>query len=328
MSKKVVLCIDDEEIILKALESELSGHLDNCNIEFALGGQEALSLIDELTAEKAEIAVALCDYIMPGMNGDEFLIALHQKLPSTQTIMLTGQSQIDGVTRAINQANLFRFIAKPWDKQDLQLTMKTAVGKYELDRQLEQQEKMIKQLNERLASNENEQSGEEHLEFDVLYDQIYFHHFFNSLSEVEKKWTGDALIAMILSDGRITKKELEYVKVIFKDDRREEIAKEHMDNLKNMTFPELLPLQTSREKAFMIFKNLMVFQTAKKGINEAEEKKIYQIGGALEIEVPIVTQLVKIAKNRIMDDFTESQLYRKNVEKEEYDEFGGPEKTI
>jgi len=328
MGKKVVLCIDDEEIILEALENELSGHLDNCIIECALGGQEALCLIDELTAEKAEIAVAICDFIMPGMNGDEFLIALHQKLPSTQTIMLTGQSQVDGVTKAINQANLFRFVAKPWDKQDLQLTLKTAIGKYELDRQLEQQEKVIKELNERLSSNANEHSAEEQLELDVVYDQVSFHNFFHSLTEKEKKWTGDALIAMIISDGRITKKELEYIKIIIKDDHREEIVKEHMDNLKKMTLPELVPLRTSREKAFLIFKNLMVFQTAKKEINEGEKKKIYQIGSALEIEVPIITQLLKITKNRILDDFRERQLYIELVEKEDYVEFDGPEITI
>jgi len=328
MSKKVVLCIDDEEIILNALDNELSGQLENCVVEFAQGGQEALKLIDELTEEKSEIAVALSDFIMPGMKGDEFLTMVHQKLPSTQTIMLTGQSQIEGITRAINGANLYRFIAKPWDKHDLLLTLKSAVGKYEMDRQLEQQEKIIKQLNERLSSNANEHSAEEHLELDVLYDQVYFHNFFHSLTENEKKWTGDALIAMILSDGLITKKELEYIKVIIKDDRREEIVKEHMDNLKKMILPELLPLQTSREKAFLIFKNLMVFQAAKEGINEAEKKKIYQIGSALEIEVPIITQLMEITKTRIMDDFRERQCYMKLVEKEDYFELDGPEITI
>jgi YesN/AraC family two-component response regulator len=308
MSEKVILCVDDEEIILNALEDELSGQLDNCIIESALGGQEALELIDELTTEKAEIAVVLCDFIMPGMNGDELLIAIHKKLPSTQTIMLTGQSQIEGITQAINHANLFRFIPKPWDKQDLHLTLKFAIGKYEADRQLEHQEKMISQLNKRLEANSSETVEEEKAEFDIMYDQIYFQYFFHSLGEEDKHWVGNALIALILSDGVITKKEVEHVKVILKGDRREDIVMEHLDHLKKMTVPELTALRTTRENAFLIFRNLLLFQATKRGIKEDEEKAIYQIGRLLGLDLSVITELVKITKGRIIFDFKEHKV--------------------
>ena len=285
--------------------------MEDCTIETALGGTEAMELIHSLHEDKVEIAAVVSDYIMPMMKGDELLITIHKLLPSTQTIMLTGQSQIEGVTRAINEANLYRFIEKPWDKQDLLLTLKSAVKKYQTDRILEQQEKLIFDLGTRLKQTS---SGEEPVSednFDTLYDEIYFRYFFHSLVENEKSWVSDALILLTLADDTISKKEMDYIKIILKEDRREDVVKAHLEKLKNNIKPVMNHLRTDRENAFSIFKHLLFFQTSKKGMKESEEKAIYQIGRLLGFELAHIGELVKIMKKRIVCDYQEYQILQK-----------------
>jgi len=308
MSELVILCVDDEEIILNALENELAGIFDECTIETALGGVEALELIKELHAEKVEIAAVVSDFIMPLMKGDELLIKIHQLLPSTQTIMLTGQSQITGVTRAINEAGLYRFIEKPWDKQDLHLTLKSAVNKYQSDRVLEQQEKLISDLGARLKTDISEGESVNEDNFEKFYDQTYFRYFFQCLTTNEKKWVAEALILLTLADDSISKKEMDYIKIILKEDRREEVVKAHLEKLKNNLNPVIGHLRTDRDKAFSIFKHILLFQVSKKGIKESEEKAIYQIGRLLGFELAQIGELVNIMKKRIVCDFQEYKI--------------------
>ena len=73
------------------------------------------------------IPVVISDQLMPGKKGHEFLINVHQISPATYTILLTGQSGIEAITEAVNNANLYRYIAKPWEGNDLLLTIKEAV---------------------------------------------------------------------------------------------------------------------------------------------------------------------------------------------------------
>jgi DNA-binding NtrC family response regulator len=115
MSKPIVICIDDEQIVLDSLIREISESLENeCDIETALGGAEALELVDELIKDGSEIALVISDYIMPDIKGDEVLRYVHEKLPQTLKIMLTGEATVEGIVNAINSAKLYRYISKPW----------------------------------------------------------------------------------------------------------------------------------------------------------------------------------------------------------------------
>jgi signal transduction histidine kinase/CheY-like chemotaxis protein len=148
MSKPIVICIDDEQIVLDSLIREISESLENeCDIETALGGVEALYLVDELIADGSEIALVISDYIMPDIKGDEVLRYVHEKLPQTLKIMLTGEATVEGIVNAINSAKLYRYISKPWHKVDLKLTVKEAIKSYTQQRKLAEQ-------NERLIENE------------------------------------------------------------------------------------------------------------------------------------------------------------------------------
>jgi len=121
-----ILCVDDESSVLQSLRTLLSKLGNPAVIEIAESGAEALEIASDLKEQGRELAVIVSDFIMPQMRGDELLIQLHAMHPHAIKIMLTGQSAFDGVKRAINQASLYRFIEKPFDNDDLLLTVKSA----------------------------------------------------------------------------------------------------------------------------------------------------------------------------------------------------------
>ncbi|MCS6833213.1 MAG: response regulator, partial [Flammeovirgaceae bacterium] len=147
----VIVCIDDEDIILSSLRKDISEFLGGqYMIEVATSGEEALELIKELIQEKKEIPLIISDYIMPGMKGDELLAKVHQLLPKTLKIMLTGQANMQGIVNAINYAQLYRYIPKPWEKEDLKLAVKEACDKYFKEKLLEKQNQELKELTQSL----------------------------------------------------------------------------------------------------------------------------------------------------------------------------------
>jgi signal transduction histidine kinase len=153
MSKPVVICIDDEPAILQSLKVELRRALGNeCTIETAEGGSEALELLEELQRDRHEVALVLVDYIMPGIKGDDLLRQIHERSPRTFKIMLTGQADMVALENAIRHANLYRYIAKPWNPDDLRLTAVEAVRAYLQDRQLESQNSKLQKTNQALEA--------------------------------------------------------------------------------------------------------------------------------------------------------------------------------
>ncbi|MCV2354797.1 diguanylate cyclase [Paucibacter sp. B2R-40] len=151
MAKEVILCVDDDSGVLTSLRSLLENSLQHGQlIEIAESGSEALELIDELEREGQTLAVIIADYIMPGMKGDELLVQVHQRLPKVLTILLTGQSSLDGVKRAINEANLFRFLEKPWHNEDVVLTAQAALRAFRLDAELQRHVSELRRMNEQL----------------------------------------------------------------------------------------------------------------------------------------------------------------------------------
>ncbi len=146
MATRIILCVDDEPGILDVLRELLSDFGNDTVVEIAESGQEALEICAELREEGKEISVVVSDFIMPNMRGDEFLIRLHKISPRTTKIMLTGQSDLSGVKRAINGANLYRFLEKPLNDADLILTVKSALQAYSQERELEQRNKELEQF--------------------------------------------------------------------------------------------------------------------------------------------------------------------------------------
>ena len=148
----LVLCVDDEKIILDSLKLQLKGYFKNaCHIELAESGEEALEIIDTLVDEgKRFPQVVISDQIMPTMRGDEFLSIVNEKCPDSLRILLTGQADKDDIISAINRAGLYRYIAKPWDHMDLNLTVKEAMLSYTQGKEIESQRDQLLVLNHSL----------------------------------------------------------------------------------------------------------------------------------------------------------------------------------
>jgi CheY-like chemotaxis protein len=120
MEKGVLLCVDDEIIVLTALKDQLRRAFGNeFVIDIAESAEEALELLDELSAQGHKLLVIVSDWLMPGMKGDEFLIEAHKRFPSVVKIMLSGQAETAAVDRARREAALHDFLAKPWNAAEL-----------------------------------------------------------------------------------------------------------------------------------------------------------------------------------------------------------------
>jgi two-component system, sensor histidine kinase and response regulator len=138
-NKPIILCVEDERIVLERLKDELKEVLcEDYSVETAENGEEALEVVTELLEENIEIPLVISDYIMPYMKGDDLLQRIHTISPDTFKVMLTGQATIDSITHVINHAKLYRYIAKPWEPADLKMTVTEAVRSYFQEKKLAQ----------------------------------------------------------------------------------------------------------------------------------------------------------------------------------------------
>ncbi|MFW5659720.1 MAG: response regulator [Bacteroidota bacterium] len=129
MDEKIIMCVDDEKVVLTSLVSQLKNTFgDEFEYETFMSADDGWEFIDEIFAEGGDIELIICDWLMPRVRGDEFLIRVHQRFPDVPMIMLSGHADESAVQRAKNEANLFRFVAKPWVKEELMDVVKQALG--------------------------------------------------------------------------------------------------------------------------------------------------------------------------------------------------------
>ena len=130
MSKPVILCVDDERMVLKSLRIQLAAEFGNAyTYEGAEDAEEALDVISELYDEETPVILIISDWLMPGLKGDELLIRIHKEYPNVIKIMLTGQADEVAIDRAKKQANLLCCLSKPWLESDLLETIKSGLSK-------------------------------------------------------------------------------------------------------------------------------------------------------------------------------------------------------
>ena len=160
LSNLAIICVDDETAILDSLKDQLKRQYPGCTVEMAESGEEALELLAELHHENSPVALVISDQIMPGMKGDQLLTQIHQKYPNVLKILLTGQASPEAVVNAVNQANLYRYIAKPWEEADLSLTVSEALRRYQQDIKLAEQNETLRQVNASLEQKVTDRTAE------------------------------------------------------------------------------------------------------------------------------------------------------------------------
>lgn len=129
-SQSTVLVVDDEDIILSTVRAVLQIETDH-RVECFSKPREALKYLE---ANMPDAVVS--DYLMPEMNGIQFLTRARHLRPEAPRILLTGHSDKQSAVQAINDVGLFHYLEKPWENPQLVLTINNAVEKARLYKEL------------------------------------------------------------------------------------------------------------------------------------------------------------------------------------------------
>jgi len=140
MAEPTILFVDDEEMVLKSL-SRLFRKAPY-RVLTAGGGQLGLDLIEG--GEKPSIIVS--DQSMPEMYGAEFLERASKLLPDSVRLLLTGYSDMDAATDAINKGGIYRYLNKPWDDGELKKAIRDALDLFNL---VQDKKRMTRELSEK-----------------------------------------------------------------------------------------------------------------------------------------------------------------------------------
>ncbi len=124
MAEKI-LFVDDETAVLEGFQRLLRQEFE---IETANSGARAL----EKLANDGPFAVVVSDMRMPEMDGAQFLAKVMVKFPQVMRVMLTGNSDLPAAMRAVNEGNIYRFLTKPCEKEELLSALNAALVQFRL----------------------------------------------------------------------------------------------------------------------------------------------------------------------------------------------------
>ncbi len=125
-----LLIVDDEEMVLTSLRAFLTLE-GNYHIE---GYTDPVRALDQVRQNGPDLVIA--DYLMPNMNGIDFLTHVKALQPEAIRILLTGYADKESAIQAINQVGLFQYIEKPWDNSQLLLIIRNGLEKRSLLKRL------------------------------------------------------------------------------------------------------------------------------------------------------------------------------------------------
>lgn len=135
MEKLYILCVDDQREVLHSVVRDLAPLKEWTVIEECESAAEAQQLIEELASRGEPLALVVCDHIMPGENGVDFLarLAMDKRFPYMKKILLTGQATQKDTIDAINKARIDNYFEKPWGAASLLDTCRTLLSEYLFD---------------------------------------------------------------------------------------------------------------------------------------------------------------------------------------------------
>jgi putative two-component system response regulator len=120
-----ILFVDDEKNVLKAVGRVFQD--SGIHLHVASDAFEAIDIL-----MKEQVSVIVSDNLMPGMNGIEFLRRAKEISPESVRIMMTGYADVRSAIDAINHGEVYRFITKPWDDEELRQVVLNAAQKYRI----------------------------------------------------------------------------------------------------------------------------------------------------------------------------------------------------
>lgn len=156
-----VLCVDDETNVLRSLE-RLFFDAD-FELLAASSVEEGLAMLEK----EWPVQVVVSDYRMPGMTGIDFLKQVYERWPETIRIVLSGYADTASVVDAINEGQIYKFIPKPWNDDELKVAIDKAIETYflrmrnmELADELKESNEELRILNENLETLVRERTEE------------------------------------------------------------------------------------------------------------------------------------------------------------------------
>ena len=145
-----ILVVDDESRVVNAVR-RIFATSSFIKVECSTSPQEALSMVKKF----ADLHLVISDYLMPGMDGLEFLAEVSRMRPEIVRIILTGHADLETTLRAINEVGVYKFILKPWNNHDLYWTVIRALEleearreNRELKKQIEEQAHLVARIEE------------------------------------------------------------------------------------------------------------------------------------------------------------------------------------
>lgn len=138
MERGTIMIVDDEEYVINSLKRAL--RKEGYRIWGFRDARQALEFLKE-----QEVDLIISDQRMPGMTGIEFLIQARKLCPRTIRILLTGYSDMEVAIAAINEGKLYRFLTKPWNDDELKITLLNAM---KLRNLMLENQKLMAQLKE------------------------------------------------------------------------------------------------------------------------------------------------------------------------------------
>jgi response regulator RpfG family c-di-GMP phosphodiesterase len=137
MKKIVILCVEDEPEVRDAILRDLAPFKPLMRVETADDVEDARAVLRECEDDGDTIGLILCDHMMPGVRGVDFLVELKQKpeYESARKVLVTGQAGLEDTIKAVNEARLHHYIAKPWKPEELQRVVRDQLTGYVLQTQ-------------------------------------------------------------------------------------------------------------------------------------------------------------------------------------------------
>ena len=134
IKKPLILCVEDEPEVRDAVLRDLALFKPVARLEAADNVAEAREVLAASAAAGESVGLILCDHLMPGISGVEFLIELQQDpaYADTRKVLITGQAGLEDTVRAVNEARLHHYIAKPWTAEELQATVREQMTEFVL----------------------------------------------------------------------------------------------------------------------------------------------------------------------------------------------------
>lgn len=147
-----ILIVDDDPNVISAIKRSLME--EPYTFFTANSGIEGLNILKD-----HRIKLVISDEKMPGMTGTEFLSAVKNLFPETVRIMLTGHASIQAAMKAVNNGEIYRFFSKPWDDIVLNLSIRSAIEKYNLEEENRRLLKTVKRQASELRQLEKKHPG-------------------------------------------------------------------------------------------------------------------------------------------------------------------------